>query len=105
VLMIGVERMRFIGAPTCCCAARVGPSTRRSPGVSIANWACNCATGAHAPSEGEAAGRSAVRANETWAMDFVHDQLAILDAHYLHRDPALAESAIRKLEKGTKSPN
>jgi hypothetical protein len=38
-------------------------------------------------------------------MDFVHDQLAILDAHYLHRDPALAESAIRKLEKGTKSPN
>ena len=29
----------------------------------------------------------------------------ILDAHYLHRDPALAESAIRKLERGTKTPN
>jgi integrase len=33
------------------------------------------------------------------------DVAAILDAHYLHRDPALAESAIRKLEKGTKSSN
>jgi len=30
---------------------------------------------------------------------------AILDTHYLARDPALGESAIRKLEKGTKSPN
>ena len=30
---------------------------------------------------------------------------AILDAHYLHRDPALAESAIRKLERRTKTPN
>jgi hypothetical protein len=30
---------------------------------------------------------------------------SILDAHYLHRDPALGESAIRKLEQGTKSPN
>jgi hypothetical protein len=30
---------------------------------------------------------------------------AILDAHYLNRDPALAESAIRKLERGTKTPN
>jgi integrase len=30
---------------------------------------------------------------------------AILDSHYLHRDPALAESAIRKLEKRTKFPN
>lgn len=29
----------------------------------------------------------------------------ILDAHYLHRDPALAESAIRKLEAGTKTSN
>ncbi len=29
----------------------------------------------------------------------------ILDTHYLHRDPALAESAIRKLEKGTKTSN
>jgi integrase len=27
---------------------------------------------------------------------------AILDTHYLNRDPALAESAIRKLERGTK---
>ncbi len=34
----------------------------------------------------------------------LRDVGAILDAHYLHRDPALAESAIRKLEKGTK-PN
>lgn len=33
------------------------------------------------------------------------DVQAILDAHYLHRDPALAESAIRKLERGTKPPN
>jgi integrase len=30
---------------------------------------------------------------------------AILDAAYLHRDPALAESAIRKLERGTKTPD
>jgi integrase len=30
---------------------------------------------------------------------------AILDAHYLSRDPALAESAIRKLERRTKTPN
>src|SRR5262249_53019752 len=29
---------------------------------------------------------------------------SILDAHYLHRDPALAESAIRKLEGRTNSP-
>jgi integrase len=28
---------------------------------------------------------------------------AILDTHYLHRDQALAESAIKKLEWGTKS--
>jgi integrase len=30
---------------------------------------------------------------------------SILDANYLHRDPALAESAIRKLERGTKTPD
>jgi integrase len=30
---------------------------------------------------------------------------AILDAHYLNRDQALAESAIRKLERGTKTPD
>jgi len=30
---------------------------------------------------------------------------AILDKHYLARDPKLGESAIRKLETGTKSPN
>jgi hypothetical protein len=30
---------------------------------------------------------------------------AILDMHYLARDPALSESAIRKLERGTNSPN
>src|SRR5215813_10157425 len=30
---------------------------------------------------------------------------SILDANYLHRDPATAESAIRKLERGTDSPN
>jgi integrase len=30
---------------------------------------------------------------------------AILDSHYLSRNPALGESAIRKLEKGTKTPN
>ena len=32
------------------------------------------------------------------------DVRSILDAHYLHRDPALSEAAIRKLEAGTKSP-
>jgi len=36
--------------------------------------------------------------------DTVCVMCAILDAHYLHRDPALAESAIRKLEKRTESP-
>jgi integrase len=35
----------------------------------------------------------------------LRDVRSILDAHYLHRDPALAESAIRKLEKGTRTPN
>jgi integrase len=35
----------------------------------------------------------------------LRDVRSILDANYLHRDPALAESAIRKLEKGTKTPN
>lgn len=30
---------------------------------------------------------------------------ALLDTHYLSRDPALGESAIRKLEQGTKTPN
>ena len=35
----------------------------------------------------------------------LRDVRTILDSHYLHRDPALAESAIRKLEKGTKTPN
>jgi integrase len=32
------------------------------------------------------------------------DVRSILDAHYLHRDPALAEAAIRKLEARTNSP-
>jgi integrase len=35
----------------------------------------------------------------------LHDVCSILDAHYLHRDLALAENAIRKLERGTKTPN
>jgi len=30
---------------------------------------------------------------------------AILDRHYLARDPSLGDSAIRKLERRTKSPN
>ena len=34
----------------------------------------------------------------------LRDVRSILDAHYLHRDPALAESAIRKLERRTDSP-
>jgi integrase len=34
----------------------------------------------------------------------LRDVRSILDAHYLHRDQALAESAIRKLEKRTDSP-
>jgi integrase len=35
----------------------------------------------------------------------LRDVRSIMDAHYLHRDVGLAESAIRKLEKGTDSPN
>jgi integrase len=35
----------------------------------------------------------------------LRDVCSILDAHYLRRDPALAESAIRKLERRTKTPN
>jgi len=35
----------------------------------------------------------------------LRDVRSILDAHYLNRDPALAESAIRKLERRTKSPD
>jgi integrase len=35
----------------------------------------------------------------------LRDVRSILDTHYLARDPALAESAIRKLERGTKTPN
>jgi integrase len=35
----------------------------------------------------------------------LRDVRSILDANYLHRDPALGENAIRKLERGTKSPN
>lgn len=35
----------------------------------------------------------------------LRDVRSILDAHYLARDPALAESAIRKLEKRTKTPD
>jgi integrase len=34
----------------------------------------------------------------------LRDVRSFLDAHYLHRDPALAESAIRKLERRTDSP-
>jgi integrase len=30
---------------------------------------------------------------------------SILDAHYLNRDPALADAAITKLERGTKAPD
>jgi integrase len=35
----------------------------------------------------------------------LRDVRSILDANYLHRDPALAESAIRKLERRTKTPD
>jgi integrase len=35
----------------------------------------------------------------------LRDVRSILDTHYLARDPALSESAIRKLERGTKTPN
>jgi integrase len=34
----------------------------------------------------------------------LRDVRSILDAHYLHRDPELADSAIRKLEMRTKTP-
>jgi integrase len=35
----------------------------------------------------------------------LRDVHSIIDMYYLARDPALGESAIRKLEKGTKTPN
>jgi integrase len=35
----------------------------------------------------------------------LRDVCSILDANYLHRDPALADAAITKLERGTKTPN
>jgi integrase len=35
----------------------------------------------------------------------LRDVRSILDVHYLHRDPALGTSAIRKLERRTNSPN
>jgi len=35
----------------------------------------------------------------------IRDVHSIMDANYLHRDPALAEAAIRKLEERTKTPN
>jgi integrase len=35
----------------------------------------------------------------------LRDVAAILDSNYLDRDPALAASAIRKLERGTRTPN
>ncbi len=35
----------------------------------------------------------------------LRDVKTILDSHYLMRDPALAESAIKKLERGTKIPD
>jgi hypothetical protein len=34
----------------------------------------------------------------------LRDVRSILDANYLHRDPALGETAIRKLERGTVFP-
>jgi integrase len=34
----------------------------------------------------------------------LRDVCSILDSHHLHRDPALGESAIRKLERRTKPP-
>jgi hypothetical protein len=34
----------------------------------------------------------------------LRDVCSILDSHYLHRDPALGESPIRKLERRTKPP-
>src|SRR5262245_33182378 len=34
----------------------------------------------------------------------LRDVRSILDAHYLHRDPALADSAITKLARGRKEP-
>ena len=53
------------------------PEARRDG--STASWACNCATrhrsGGSRPSCGRTAS-AATRPNETWAMDFVHDQLA-----------------------------
>jgi hypothetical protein len=35
----------------------------------------------------------------------LRDVRSILDANYLHRDPALGESAIRKLERGVERLN
>jgi predicted transcriptional regulator len=35
----------------------------------------------------------------------LRDVRTLLDSNYLQRDPALAERAIRKLERGTKTPD
>ena len=35
----------------------------------------------------------------------LRDVRSILDSNYLHRDPALADAAITKLERGTKTPD
>jgi hypothetical protein len=35
----------------------------------------------------------------------LRDVRSILDSNYLHRDPALAETAIKKLESRTKIPD
>ncbi len=62
----------------CSCGGRVGRQSEAdlSPLQGLGPSAAQ--QGAEAPREGEAAGRppSATRSNETWAMDFVHDQLA-----------------------------
>jgi hypothetical protein len=41
----------------------------------------------------------------TLAGHSLRDVATILDAHYLNRDPALADSAIKKLELRTKIPD
>src|SRR6478672_4856856 len=73
------ECATVIAAFTSCYVVKAGTSTRRGHVAFIASWVCNCATkrrnaGSRAKLREDR--RNATRPNETWAMDFVHDQLA-----------------------------
>ena len=82
--------------------------TRR--GASTASWACNCATRHRSGGSRRSCGRiaaPATRSNETWAMDFVHDQLAtgrklrvLTDRRYLLALLAGARAAVQLPRRG-----